>query len=63
MLGLHFGARAQDKAQAARRDPAPLPERSGTPAVATPRGDATLTLATLATGPNAALDAWRATAT
>jgi hypothetical protein len=60
VLGLHFGARAQDKAQAAREVEAPVPERAGTPAAAAPRGDAGVALGTLRTGPNAALDEWRA---
>ena len=63
VLGIHFGARVQDKAQEARREAGPTipPERAGTPAVATPRGDATLTLGALLTGPNPALDDWRST--
>ena len=60
-LGLHFGARAQDKAQEAKRDEEPIPERAGTPAAAAPRGDAALALGTLRTGPNAALEEWLAT--
>ena len=59
VLGLHFGARAQDKAVAAKTEPAPLPEAAGTPTAAAPRGDAALALDTLRTGPNAALEEWR----
>lgn len=61
VLGLHFGARAQDKAQAARIEEPATPQRAGTPASASTRGDANLALGTLQTGPNAALDDWRAT--
>lgn len=61
VLGLHFGARAQDKAQEAKREEAPVPERAGTPAAAAPRGDAVLALGALRTGPNAALEEWLAT--
>ncbi len=60
VLGIHFGARVQDKAQAAREVEPPVPERAGTPSVAAPRGDAGLALGALRTGPNAALDEWRA---
>jgi hypothetical protein len=61
VLGLHFGARAQDKAVEAKRDEAPAPERAGTPAAAAPRGDAALALGALRTGPNPALEEWLAT--
>jgi hypothetical protein len=61
VLGIHFGARVQDKAQAARQEEPPIPERAGTPAAAAPRGDAVVTLGALRTGTNGALDEWRAT--
>ena len=61
VLGLHFGARAQDKAQEAKREVPVAPERAGTPVQASPRGDASVALGTLRTGPNPVLEEWRAT--
>ncbi|TNC73345.1 3TM-type holin [Rubellimicrobium roseum] len=66
VLSLHFGARVQAHAQEFQREilsvAAPVPDpapSAGTPAVAAPGPDATLTLDTLVPGPNAALADWR----
>ncbi len=70
VVSLHFGARYQHHAQAYGREivevaaaaaPRPVPAtNAGTPAAAMTEPDAALTLDTLSTGPNAAIDDWRA---
>lgn len=70
VVSLHFGARYQAHAQAHEREivevvvahapEAVPPPSAGAPAVAAPGPDAEVVLGTLETGPNAALDDWRA---
>ncbi len=58
VLSLHFGGRYQERSLEARREAAPppaLPETS-----ASPGSDAALVIGTLTSGPNPALDDWRA---
>ena len=66
VLSLHFGARIQSKAQAFEREiveavatAAPSAPTAQAPAAASPGPDAAVTLGTLETGPNPALDDWR----
>jgi hypothetical protein len=76
VVSLHFGSRYQAYAQAHERDlvetvsvraPEPsepfVPPTASTPAAAAPGPDAAVVLGTLGTGPNAALDEWRAQGT
>lgn len=77
IVSFYFGARHQVKSQEFQREiagtVARVPQvldnlkaidamRADSPAVSDTKGDVTLTLSTLETGPNAALEAWRAKA-
>jgi hypothetical protein len=65
VLSLHFGARFQDRSLDLRREEvllsrAPPPDPVLPEATASPGHDAELVIATLASGPNPALEDWRA---